>query len=89
MERDRGFRRRQQSRARRRAIRFLKDVCCYEKIHERQIWLYAKHRKPCSCYRCSGNKQEEHKWERRELNKELRKDFEQEDMLSYKKKYSY
>jgi len=52
--RDKHFRRRQESRARHRAIRFLK--MCGLELHERQIHLYTQHRKPCSCYMCSGEK---------------------------------
>ena len=88
MQRSKSYRRRQEARARRRAIRFLKDICCETNISERNIHLYARNRKPCSCYICSGNKAEEHRWERRTTKQELRKDI-QEDITCPKKKYSW
>lgn len=84
--RDRYFRRRQEARARHRAIRFLK-LRGLEPT-ERQIHLYQQHRKPCSCWACSGNKREEHKWERRQVKHELRKDVE-DDIVCNKKCYSW
>ena len=87
MKRTRAYRRHQFRKAIKRAKRFLKMVGLVPT--ERQVHLYAECRKPCSCYICSGNKRETHKWERREAKQELRKDIEKEDVVFSKKKYSW
>lgn len=94
MHRTRAYRRHQYWRAMARAKRFLKDVLDYPgstfKLAEsdRHVHMYANNRKPCSCYICSGNKREEHKWERRIAKQELCKDI-QDDIMCPKKKYSW
>ncbi len=86
MNRTRAYRRHQYNRAKKRAIRFLHLAGLTPS--ERQIHMYAECRKPCSCWMCSGNKREEHKWERRETKQQLRKDIE-EDIICPNKKYSW
>ena len=71
--RDKHFRRRQEARARHRAVRSIKRDGL--PLDERRIHLYQTCRTPCSCYWCTGNKREEHRVERKEAKKEIERGF--------------